>query len=32
LQEIEDLNRAQIPLDVLQMIENERNKREEDDE
>ena len=34
-QEIEDLNHAQIPIDVLQQIEdelNERNKREEDDE
>jgi len=32
LQEIEDLNRSQIPLDVLQMIENELNEREEDEE
>ena len=35
LQEIEELNRSQIPIDVLQQIEdelNERNKREEDDE
>jgi len=32
LQEIEDLNKAQIPLDVLQMIENELNEREEDEE
>jgi len=30
LQEIEDLNRSQIPLDVLQMIENELNERDED--
>jgi len=33
LQEIEDLNRSQIPIDVLQQIEdelNERNKREEE--
>jgi len=32
LQEIEDLNRSQIPLDVLQMIENELNERKEDEE
>jgi len=32
LQEIEDLNRDQIPLDVLQMIENELNERNEDEE
>ena len=32
MQEIEELNRSQIPIDVLQMIENERNEREEDDE
>ena len=32
LQEIEDLNKAQIPLDVLQMIENELNERKEDEE
>ena len=30
LQEIDDLNHAQIPLDVLQMIENELNERNED--
>jgi len=30
LQEIEDLNRSQIPLDVLQMIENELNERNEE--
>ena len=30
LQEIEDLNRSQIPLDVLQMIENELNERDEE--
>ena len=30
LQEIDDLNHAQIPLDVLQMIENELNERDED--
>ena len=35
MQELEELNRSQIPIDVLQQIEdelNERNKREEDDE
>ena len=32
IQEIEDLNRNQIPLDVLQMIENELNERNEDEE
>jgi len=32
LQEIEDLNHDQIPLDVLQMIENELNERNEDEE
>jgi len=31
MQEIEDLNRNQIPLDVLQMIENELNERNEDE-
>ena len=32
MQEIEDLNHDQIPLDVLQMIENELNERNEDEE
>ena len=30
LHEVDNLNHDQIPLDVLQMIENELNEREED--